>query len=94
MRPQKRAILSAQGDYEIKFVVGAEKDPHKDQLAALSRGQEAEDAKRRKIKRSVRVEQPVDKFNVTTTPFFKAYYKIGAQSGVERISADTVSLPL
>lgn len=81
------------GDYEIKFVVGAEKDPHKDQLAALSRGQEAEDAKRRKIKRSVRVEQPMDKFNVTTTPFFKAYYKIGAQSGVERISADTVSLP-
>lgn len=81
------------GDYEIKFVIGAEKDPHKEQLAALSRDQEAEDAKRRKIKRSVHVEQPADKFNVTTTPFFKAYYKIGAQSGVERISADTVSLP-
>ncbi|EFO62882.1 Hypothetical protein GLP15_832 [Giardia lamblia P15] len=81
------------GDYEIKFVVGAEKDPHRDQLAALSRDQEAEDAKRRKIKRSVHMEQPVDKFNVTTTPFFKAYYKIGAQSGVERISADAVSLP-
>lgn len=81
------------GDYEVKFVVGTEKDTHKEQLAALTRDQEIEDAKRRKIKRSIQAEQPTGKFNVTTTPFFKAYYKIGAQSGVERINADTVSLP-
>lgn len=81
------------GDYEVKFVIGTEKDTHKEQLAALTLDQEIEDAKRQKIKRSVQVEQSVNKFNVTATPFFKAYYKIGAQSGVERINADTVSLP-